>query len=295
MAWNGCGTQGGNAISRGVSPKTGKGKRHLSWQFTIVIAVLAVAIAGIVVWFAAGDNGGDAPRENRPTKKQEVKEARPVDKRNVELKASTTASIKEPEKPKAKILGKTPTGLEYVAHVAQTNNDGVVVSRYQLPDGTWTRVVQLQSKDSLVFETALDNQLALIAMTPVNQMLPPMPPLGNLEEAFREAIKHPIIINETDSEKARELKEAVKDIRLQIADLLREGYTVNQILAEDASLRTKNVEFRRELQKELNDIYRTEGREAAEEYMEIANEKLEEQGVIPLSMPESGNSRKRRN
>ena len=193
-----------------------------------------------------------------------------------------------------KVVGKTPTGLEYVEEVAQTNNDGVVVSRYKLVDGSWTRVVKLQSKDTLVFESALDNQFALIAMTPVNQMLPPMPEIGNLEEAFAEAIKHPIIISENDSEKVRELKEAVKDIRLQMSDLLREGYTVRQILAEDATLRMKNVEVRREFQKELNEIYRTEGREAAETYMEKANVKLEEYGIIPLSLPESGNSTKRR-
>lgn len=256
-------------------------------------AILVLAIAGIVAWSVVDNHGDekDAPMADKTKKSKKVRESMPSQAPQVRKRTSAPAD----NNTKAEILRKTPTGREYIRHEAQTNNDGVVVSRYQLSDGSWTRVVNLQSKDTLVFESALDNELALIAMTPLTQQLPPMPPIGNLEKAFEDAIMRPIIINENDSEKIKELKQAVKDIRLQISDLLRDGYTVTQILSEEQSLRTKNIIFRRELQQELNEIYRTEGREEAEIYMESANAKLEEHGVIPLSLPESGQSKRKNN
>ncbi len=264
-------------------------KKGANKAIIAVASSLVLALAGIAVWSVFDRHGeeGTAPKAERTKKNKKVREA-------AQTQASQNKAaipVVKDAKPKPEVIGKTPTGLEYIKHVAQTNSDGVVVSRYQLSDGSWTRVVNLQSKDTLVFESALDNELALIATTPLTQPLPPMPPIGNVEKAFEDAIKRPIIINENDSEKVKELKQAVKDIRLQIADLLREGYTVTQILSEEQSLRTKNITFRRELQRELNEIYRTEGREAAESYMESANAKLEEHGVIPLSLPESGHSK----
>ena len=88
------------------------------------------------------------------------------------------------------------------------------------------------------------------------------------------------------------MKEAARNLRLEINDLMREGYTLTQILSEYESLRERNVKERHTFQAELNEIYNSGDIEAAREYLEKANEKLEEFGIIPLTMPGEGSKRR---
>lgn len=252
-------------------------------QITILFFGCVLIIGGII-WMYISEFDFDEVKLESKLKGNGDKHQNILQNRIVKQENESEIDINHKKKQK-NILGQTPTGLEYIQHKAQTNNDGVVVSQYQLLDESWIQMINLQSKDSLIFDTALDNELALIARTSISQPLPPSTPIKDCEKAFKEAIKHPIVISEKDSVTVRELKQAVKDIRLQISDLIQEGYTVSQILGEERSLRIKNIIFRREFQKELNEIYRTKGENAALIYMNDANNKLEERGIIPLSLP----------
>ena len=192
-----------------------------------------------------------------------------------------------PTKSSRQILGKTPTGQEYVAFVAHTNEaDGVVVERYQLADGSWKRFVNLVTKETRIFDNEIDSILATIASVPLTQELPPLPILGNnLEEQFKKAIEHPIIICKEDSERVRQTKASVIALRKEMAELISDGYTVEQILAENRTLRQNNIEFRRELQQELNELCAKGDHEGAQKYYETMNVALEERGILPLQMP----------
>lgn len=192
------------------------------------------------------------------------------------------------------VLGKTPTGEEYVERKAETNESGVVTEHFVLADGRRKDVVTLQSRDTLIFDSDFDMMLAEIGTRPLDQSLPPQPAMGDLDEAFKKAIKVPIIIKETDSVEVKKMKQAAIDVRQAIADLVAEGYTVAQALGEDRSLREKNIEFRRTFQAELNEIYRSGDKAGAEAYMKKANEELEKAGVIPLTMPGTGKSKRRK-
>lgn len=211
-----------------------------------------------------------------------VESSAPTVRRTRETKAEKT---KKPEKPNVKILGTTPTGEQYVEVEASTNATGVVERLYTLADGSKKRIVILQSKDTLVFDNDFDLMLALIGTTPLDQKLPPLPDLGDMEEQFKKAMESPILVREGDSEQTKKMKEAALALRLEINELMREGYTVTQILSEYESLRDCNVRERRAFQAELNEIYRSGDIEGAREYLKSANEKLERFGIIPLTMP----------
>ena len=285
MSWNGSdkGAQAGDT-GRNVP----KAPPRQKWK-PIVAGLLAVIVAGAVVWVFVNrsDERPQEPRSDKPAKAKAVAGPRKTD-------APAVARPQEPrpEKPKAEVLGKTPTGEEYVAVEAATNSTGVVESLYTLADGSRKRVVMLQSKDTLVFDNDFDNMLGLIGTTPLDQKLPPLPDLGDIEEQFRKAMKSPIVIRDGDSEQAKKMKEAARDLRLEITDLMREGYTLTQILSEYESLRDRNVKERHAFQAELNELYRSGDIEGARDYLEKANAKLEEFGIIPLTMPGEGSKRR---
>ena len=259
-------------------------------------SALRGAVAGLIVvalgaacffLFSGGDAKPKAKGEKKPTA---IKEVAPVAK--TPKAAPETNAVSNASSQKAKVLGRAPTGEEYVAKTCETNSGGVVTDHLVLVNGKRLDVVHLQTQESLALQSDFDLMLAMIGTTPLDKPLPPMPPMGDLGKAFEKAIQNPIVIRETDSDQVKEMKQAALDARQQIADLLAEGYTIEQILSEHNSLREKNIEFRGSFQRELNEVYRTEGKEAAEKYMSSANEKLEKQGIIPLVMPGTGSSKR---
>jgi len=285
----------GKAKLRKTSPKGGS---KPSGAFKGAIAGIIVVIAAIGAWYflTRGTGNGEQGTDDKPKKISKIAEVTPAKvKPTTGNTPATNDTPKKSTKPVLPILGKTPTGEEYVAMTAKTNEDGVVTERYQLPDGSWKRVVQLQRKETMVFDNDFDLALSLIATTPMDQELPPMPDMGDdLEAVFKKAIESPIIIKEDDPERVKEMKRGAQQIRLEIADLLAEGYSIKQILNEHNGLREQNIMVRREFQSELNELYRSGDIEGAQKYLETMNKALDEKGILPLTMPGSTPSPKRR-
>ena len=267
MAWN--------RGSGGAAPVKTKAKKPSPIRGIVAGALVCVlAVGAYFAFFSGSEKPQKEVVEKQPTKIKEVKPAVVVTNQPVATKPSTRP-----------ILGKTPTGEEYVAVNAQTNNSGIVDATYELPNGEKKRVIQLQTRESVYFDSDFDLMLSMIADLPLDHELPPMPDIGDMEEAFRKAVKVPIIIKETDSEEIRRKKESVIQLRQQIADLLAEGYTVRQVLDEHNTLRQMNVEIRREHQNELNRIWKSGDKEGAREYMKTMNKALEQRGILPLNLP----------
>ena len=289
MAWNGSDKSPQTNPTAKSVPKAAQSKPgKKTWKPLVGVLFAVVAIVALVCVFMN--------RTEESVEKPNVKETGKP-KTEAKPRKPSAPSVEKPQEPKqevpkAEVLGKTPTGEEYVAVEASTNSTGVVESLYTLADGSKKKVVMLQSKDTLVFDNDFDNMLGLIGTTPLDQKLPPMPDLGDMEEQFKKAMKSPIVIREDDTEQAKKMKEAARNLRLEINDLMREGYTLTQILSEYESLRERNVKERHTFQAELNEIYNSGDIEGARDYLEKANEKLEEFGIIPLTMPGEGSKRR---
>lgn len=299
MAWNGSNSAKAEETQKAqveapksvpASPRRSKG---------LLAGLLVVVLALAALWFVMRRQDAPTPEKPRQPKSSEdytpikIATTNRVVKTEVDARLFTNAvgevlSIDQ--------LPKTVTGEPYVDKTETTNSSGVVEVMYTLPDGKKKGATILQSKESLVFDNDFDLMLGIIGTTPLDQTLPPFPPgmESDYEAAFEKAIQTPIIIRDTDNEKARELKEAAMIARQQIADLRAEGYTVAQILGEANSLREANVKYRGEFQQQLNQIYREQGEDAAKLYMENANPKLEEMGIVPLVMPGQGTRKIRR-
>lgn len=298
MAWNGSGKSPQTNPTAKRVPKAEQSKPgKKTWKPVVGGLFAVVAIVALVCVFM---NRTEKHIEEPKVKETEKPKVEKTEKQKTDAKPRkpTIPSVEKPQetkpkKPKAEVLGKTPTGEEYVAVEASTNTTGVVESLYTLADGSKKKVVMLQSKDTLVFDNDFDNMLGLIGTTPLDQKLPPLPDLGDMEEQFKKAMKSPIIIREEDSEQAKKMKEAALNLRVEISDLMREGYTLTQILSEYESLRDRNVKERHAFQAELNEIYNSGDIEGARDYLKKANEKLEEFGIIPLTMPGEGSKRRR--
>ena len=284
MAWNGSDKSPQTNATAKSAPKAAQSKTGKQLWKPIVVGLFAVVVIGVIVYVFIDrtDNRVEEPKVDKPTKTKTTTAPR----------KPSMPTVEKTQEPNAEVLGKTPTGEEYVAVEASTNSTGVVESLYTLADGSKKKVVMLQSKDTLVFDNDFDNMLGLIGTTPLDQKLPPMPDLGDMEEQFKKAMKSPIVIREEDSEQAKKMKEAARNLRLEINDLMREGYTLTQILSEYESLRERNVKERHTFQAELNEIYNSGDIEGARDYLEKANEKLEEFGIIPLTMPGEGSKRR---
>lgn len=290
MSWNGSARYSRRKDTPPEAHKNEQGRKRTGWGVIAAGAAALALVVGALVWWQMrpAEVVKEEPRRGRDTKPRRIAETRTPSKPVVRQPQET-----KPERPKAEVIGKTPTGEEYVAVEASTNSTGVVESLYTLADGSKKRVVMLQSRDTLVFDNDFDNMLGLIGTTPLDQKLPPLPELGDMEEQFKKAMKSPIIIREEDSEQAKKMKEAALALRLEINDLMREGYTLTQILSEYETLRDRNVKERHAFQAELNEIYNSGDIEGARAYLKTANEKLEEFGIIPLTMPGEGQKRRK--
>ena len=272
--------QGGS----GASP-LGSRPKHPLLKGLIAGAVVVLVALGAVYFFMLDSKPKVEVKES--TKPRRIKEVTPAPAR--------TNKVEVVQKTDKKILGKTPTGEDYVSVEVTTNGAGALIERFVLADGTRKRVIHLQTKESRYFDHEIDNTLWIIASTPLDQELPPFPEWNeDLDAQFERAIETPIIIGKDDDEKRREAKKLVIEVRKEICDMKREGYTLKQILAEHNSLRKTNIELRGEFQRELTRLYRSGDIDGAQQYMTTMNEALTAKGILPLKLPTQGKKGQRK-
>lgn len=287
----------GKSKNRRVPKTTGAGGgKPVSGVVKGVLALVAVCLIGAVVWLCGSKDEPESPVDEVPKPRKMVPSQTPgsisIFRRQTEGEEFRQTNEVKVEKPKP-VLGRTPTGEEYVAVTAVTNDDGVVRERYQLPDGRFKSVIHLQRKEMLAFDNDFDQFLSSIATIPLDQDLPPTPDMGDLDEAFKNAIKTPIVIYDSDSDKIKEMKRAAILMRNEISALVAEGYSVAAIIADHQNLRADNIELRQGFQQELNEIYRSGDQEKADLYFESINKVLGERGLLPLKMPGSAKGKRR--
>ena len=105
----------------------------------------------------------------------------------------------------------------------------------------------------------------------------------NFEKDYLESLKEPIIITKDDSEGDRTLKQMMIDTKIEIADRMRNGETLKEILEGARSELQRMAEYKRMLRqsmmKELNDGM---SEQDVDDYVKAANLMLEQNGISPL-------------
>ena len=269
-------TSGWNRPSSADQPKAKKGGAIAPSMMRGIVAGLAVAIvAGVCVFMFAGK--GEKPVEKVEKKPTEIKEVTPAPA----PKAVPTSVVQKVEK-------ELPPSERRVKTLSISTNSctGQVCERYQTADGKTHRWIH-PSKPP-IFKHHADQLLVMALGIDDKKGAPPLPPLrGNLDRLFVEAMKDPIVINPDDSPKVVEIKTRVQEARQQVDELMREGISFAQILADHEKLMSENRKVRNEMIAEIKKFNAETDVESTQKALESVNNALRNMGIAEIEMPKT--------
>ena len=273
------GQDGGRAGERPAS------KRKLfTIRFYLFVAI--AALAAISWWWLGREVAQPAPAEKPATPK--AAKPQPAPKPAAKPVATNAAPVakKEPLAPwNDSFMTNREMRLKYsTLFQATTNEGGLVIERYRLPNGkTWRKIVEPPP----VFSNISDQAIAMVMAGAAGAPIPPVPGLGdaNLDAEFLKSLEVPIRVESGDSPRIAALKLAVKETRDEIVRLKAEGdkRTVGQMLSEHIKANNRNAEMQAEALRAIEEVRRKDGDEMAEEYLKAVNENLKSYGVAPVS------------
>jgi len=166
---------------------------------------------------------------------------------------------------------------------SRTNDAGMVVERYRLPNGqTWRRMVDPPP----IFENRCDQAIMLALSDASGAPIPPVPGLddADLDEEFKQGFLNPITINDDDKPEVVALKLAVKETRSEIARMIKDGdaRSIGEILQDHIELNNHAARMHAEALQQIEKVRKAEGEEFAAEYRKKVNESFKECGIQPL-------------
>lgn len=106
--------------------------------------------------------------------------------------------------------------------------------------------------------------------------------------SFRESLKEPVAILDTDDARTRALKEAVQETKEDLARRMEAGEDVARIMNETMDEFRRLARYRHELQTQLHEISADAERftdRDVEDFTKAANEMLRREGLPPLALP----------
>ncbi len=290
MAWNGSDGGASSSTQRTPSARDAKnakvGERGASrTPRPTVRGLLALAIVvaggGLAWWFVAGS------RASVP----EVPDVADVPSRVKEQRPAAVALKRDPPDDRAGVIAtsatlpqtnETATTRQWmgvaVAEVlnTETNTDGAVIERLRLADGRTVKDISLPKP---VFKRPSDQLIAMVVTTRPGEAMPPLPLGGDIEAEFAKSLSEPIEDLPDDSDDVRELKALVREAREVIAEEVKAGKTVREVLAECQREQEMQSESRLAVLREIRAVREADGDEAAAKFAEKANELLRSRGI----------------
>ena len=188
-----------------------------------------------------------------------------------------------PQATNAETLQETWLGQPVVKHEHRTNGPLVVETIYT-SDGKKHKYYHDEREN--ILPSAADQMLALMTAPDDGYGAPPLPHIGNFEDAFGEALKKEIVINATDSDEVKELKRRVIAARQELLGLMAEGVNANDIIEEYKKTQEDNSTIRLDAARGVQELLDAGDIEAARELCSKYNEVLENANIMPIEIPE---------
>ncbi len=271
------GKSGKSRIS-GISGKSGK------LSFAIGVA-LVIAIAGGAWWWVGGRGATALPERPAKPNVEKPRAERP----KVETPKAThvvqqaAVSNEVPKVEKEMYLGKEVVSHSYITNATGRSVREIIVTA----DGKRHGKTTVISKPTFKYGT--DQMLADVLFPPEHGQLPPWPEMDAkaLEREFAQSLLDPIKILDDDPEDVRLKKEAVKQARSEMVQLLKEGHSVLEVIQKQREGNEHAHEMQLTVTRELHRM-RREGasQDAIRNYLDKANQLLEQSGVGPVAEPE---------
>lgn len=271
------GTNKWNRTGGGVRRSRVHSRISLRW-----IAIVIVAAAGGISWWALRGDGGEGDEE-----------VAAAHGRGGLIATNAPAKAAAPDK--APAAGASAAKAPVVLQEADTNRFRLV-NGFKVPKGARLVRNSLTNKPVRVFERASDALIASYLQPAEGGIVPPpLPMVGNASRKFLESLSTPIEIDDDDSEEVRRLKEAVIVAREQIKQRMDEGESFEAILGDHYRLSVENAKIRRNAQKELDAIYCNGDADGATRYRMVMDVALSQMGIDALDEPMTHAQRKQLN
>jgi len=243
------------------------------WRGAIAALVVVVG-AAIAFWLIGGhDSEGLKPKE-KPQAKTSLDTPKPAANRPSESKGNEAQDARP-----VRLEG----GVAVVSESVRTNQSGAVVEKLKLADG---RLIEKVHPPKSIFSNPSDQMIAVALSAKPGLSMAPLPNLSTIENDFANSLLEPIVIDESDSEKVRDLKLAVMEARAYIAAEVRNGRTVQECLNEHRDQMERIADSHQMAIEEIQKM-KADGASSEEmlEFRMRVNEVFREKGLPELPMP----------
>lgn len=222
-------------------------------RMLLIAAALVLTAVGLVIWLADELHPADAAK---PTKDRRLRTVEPA-----KVKAP------RPAKPKPKTVNDALDNLGELPQVAvEPSPNAVDLSRY----------------NRRVFKSGTEQLMSWVFTTTPGDLPMPIPELSKEERSELAAVlisKNPI--EEGDSDTVRECKEVVSLAKKEMIKFIKEGGDPDEFLQHYYRELENAFQYRSEAQRQADQLLEEDPNMAAE-FVKKVNEKLGENGIMPI-------------
>lgn len=180
------------------------------------------------------------------------------------------------------VLKRYENGVEVLSSIVITNTNGAIIEKLNLADGTKKKIV---SPPPPIFNNPSDQLIAMAISIKPGQSMPPFPNMTGIDEEFKKSLLQPIIINDDDPPKLKELKSLVIETRVYLEEEVKKGGSVVQaLLAHQAEL-NRISDHRLMAIQEIGLIKEKDGLQSAIDFARKVNEAFKARGIPEVHVP----------
>lgn len=270
--------------SRQTQQKVSKKKLPSKWKIALA-TMSVVVVASVILWPSRVDTNTENKNETKRIRKTKAVASPKTTRKHTPASVPAEKIVKAPKE--------MYLGQEVVSHSYKTNSTGrsvreVIVTADGKKHGRTTVIAKP------TFKYGTDQMLADVLFPQKHGPSAPWPEMDAkaLDKEFARSILDPIVISKDDPEDVRIKKEAVKQARSEMIQLIKEGNSVLDIIRQQHDFNEGARELRLTVTKELYNL-RKEGASSSDirEYLERANQLLEQQGIEPVAETQKKGSR----
>ena len=248
-----------------------------SGRARLILPVAALAAIGAMIWIIFHDS--------TPSKSTNYKKARSVGS----VAKVTPAKAAKPQKGVVKLKPKTrEERLSWFEKRYGTNIPENLKSTVYFLKNPPQQTFRPKSRREDVFKHHSEKTLAAILLhTPGTFMIQRSVYDDRFDRDFIKSLEEPIISEDSDDEETKELKNAVNEVKAEMAERMRAGEKPSDIINEIMNTAYELGKYSRNVEDMVREIVDdpTKTDEDVEEFVNAANKLLKEKGAKEMEMP----------